>query len=234
MTFRLRLMVSSSWFVAGFADHLGYRCPRSRGLALSSTAFLVVVILIWSCLLPGVVLRSTTHRALWLWLCRNAWFHRWRATMTDTQSINWKIFCVVVDEKVPFSVKIQSDATVDELKKAIKEKQKPKLDNFAASDLTLFKADLSDGADLEENANRLLATKPTPLMATDELSQILQPAPSKGKIHILVQPPTSTLIVRTQSEENEASDVLTPLRKTKGMPPCKSQKLGLNLVPVMV
>jgi len=69
-------------------------------------------------------------------------FNRRRATMAERQLPNWRIFCVIIDENSPFSVKIQSDATVGELKRAIKVKKQPSFDDFAADRLTLFKVDV--------------------------------------------------------------------------------------------
>lgn len=117
--------------------------------------------------------------------------HRQLPVVAEHQSITWTIFCLFVSEKVPFSIKIQPDATVDELKEAIKEKTRVGFDESDARSLTLFKVDIPDDDDLEENANQLLTTEPKALRATVKLSKLYEAAPPEEMVHILVQHPNN-------------------------------------------
>ena len=59
-----------------------------------------------------------------------------------------------------FSVTIQSSKTVDDLKKAIKEEKKPRLDHIAADELTLYKVSIPDGKNLEQSAQQAIREAP--------------------------------------------------------------------------
>lgn len=112
--------------------------------------------------------------------------------MAEHRTANWTIFYIVVDEKNPFSVEIQPDTTIHGLKKAIKEEQRPKFDRFDANNLTLFKVDIPDDDNLEENVNQFLVTKPKALRVTWELSDYYETTPPEEMVHILVQPPENS------------------------------------------
>jgi hypothetical protein len=112
--------------------------------------------------------------------------------MAEHQPAHWKIFCVVFKQNRPFSVDIQPDATVDDLKKAIKTANQPAFDHFDADSLDLFKVDvpapdpikaskLIDGFDLT-------SMKMNP---TFELRDYYSDSPPKYTIHVLVQDPSA-------------------------------------------
>lgn len=83
-----------------------------------------------------------------------------------------QLFCVVDSETVPFPVNIRLDATVGDLKDAIKAKRQHDFNDFDAVRLTLFK--------LPEK---------TEMDALSDLSVYFRTAPKKGRIHVLVRPP---------------------------------------------
>jgi Crinkler effector protein N-terminal domain len=70
------------------------------------------------------------------------------STMAQDQPVKWEILCVVVNENIPFPVDIQPDATVDDLKNAIKRKKQPEFDGFAADRLTLYLVNLPNDDNL--------------------------------------------------------------------------------------
>ena len=114
--------------------------------------------------------------------------------MAEDQPAKWGIFCVVIDENSPFSVKIQPDATVDELKKAIKLKKQPDFDGFPADSLTLFKVEVL-ALDLSKALKQIeaLDLSSSPEMKMNplfELKDYYSDAPPKKTIHILVQTPS--------------------------------------------
>jgi hypothetical protein len=112
--------------------------------------------------------------------------------MSGHQPANWNLFCVVVKENIPFSVKIQPDATVDDLKEAIKIKKQPEFDGFAADRLTLFKINVPAAADRDKALAAFAANLPSttmdPLLG---LNAYFLDAPPRGTIHILVQTPNT-------------------------------------------
>jgi Crinkler effector protein N-terminal domain len=104
----------------------------------------------------------------------------------------WTIFCLVFDEYSPFSVKIQPDATVDDLKDAIKAKKQPQFDGFAADSLTLYLVNLPEDDNLVENVKQLLTVEPplVSLKATKQLSVLFPGVPAAETVHILVKTPS--------------------------------------------
>ncbi|KAF9346179.1 hypothetical protein BGX34_004129 [Mortierella sp. NVP85] len=57
---------------------------------------------------------------------------------------NLNIFCVIEGQTKSFSVKVPSDGTVDDLKKAIKEENPNTLEKVDAKDLTLWHVEIPD------------------------------------------------------------------------------------------
>ena len=109
----------------------------------------------------------------------------------------YTIWCIVVGDTTPFSVKIDETKSVDALKKAIKKETKPMFKAFDADRLTLYKIDAKyDEATYE---NEVESVKPnqdqklgSPLR---KLSAVFgQTGPDDDKIHILVEHPAGELI----------------------------------------
>jgi hypothetical protein len=116
--------------------------------------------------------------------------HR-RATMTDHEPAIYTILCLVVGENKLFSIKIQENATVDELKKAIKA-EKGMFASVDADSLTLYPVNiLVEGRDLDVSKVRAqiaalhLSEEMNPLL---ELREYYSAAPPKEMLHLLVQP----------------------------------------------
>ena len=79
-----------------------------------------------------------------------------------------------------FSVTIQSSKTVDDLKKAIKEEKKPRLDHIAADELTLYKVSIPDGKNLEQSAQQAIREAPELDVSSRKLSKVFQePLPAE-------------------------------------------------------
>jgi len=114
-----------------------------------------------------------------------------RATMAEDQPAKWTLFCIVVDEDTPFPVKIQPDATVGDLKDAIKKKKQPEFDDFAADKLKLYLINIRANKELSKNVNERIKTMTvsSALDPTEELSELFSEAPAKKTVHILVQAP---------------------------------------------
>ncbi|KAF9923540.1 hypothetical protein BGZ67_009769 [Mortierella alpina] len=90
-----------------------------------------------------------------------------------------------------FSVKIQPDDTVDDLKKLIKTEQAPAFDDVTANNLTLWKVSLSIPDDEEETSVILDAlSDKKKLPPTNRLSRLFVGPPLEDPIHIIVQRPS--------------------------------------------
>jgi len=111
------------------------------------------------------------------------------ATMEEHQPVLYTIFCVIVDENIPFSVEIRSDATVDKLKDAIKAKKQPDLDRYAANNLKLFKVEISTVAKGTIQEKVAMIESPEEMDPTFDLRDYYNTAPPKKTIHVLVQSP---------------------------------------------
>ena len=60
-------------------------------------------------------------------------------TASEPSEMPYKIFCMIIGHDSTIPVNINETETVDDLKKAIKEENKPELDACAADALTLFR-----------------------------------------------------------------------------------------------
>jgi hypothetical protein len=112
--------------------------------------------------------------------------------MAEHQSADYTVCCVIIGDDDAFTVNIQSDATVDELKKAIMAKKQYEL-GIATYRLTLYLVNIPDDDNLVVEAKKQLNTqRPPPLWASTELSTLFPETPAKGKVHILVRIPDSS------------------------------------------
>src|ERR1700761_9308901 len=80
-----------------------------------------------------------------------------------------------------FSVTIQSSKTVDDLKDAIKEKKKPRLDHIDADELTLYKVSIPDDDEtLEQEACLAIRKGPKLKVSSRQLFKVFQePLPAE-------------------------------------------------------
>jgi Crinkler effector protein N-terminal domain len=113
-------------------------------------------------------------------------------TMAEHQPAHWKIFCVVAKQNRPFSVDIQPDATVDDLKKAIKTAKQATFDHFDADSLDLFKVDVP-ALDLIKDSKLIDGLDLTSMIMDPvfELRDYYSEPPPKYTIHVLVQDPSA-------------------------------------------
>jgi hypothetical protein len=111
-----------------------------------------------------------------------------RNTMTDSLL---HLNCLVDGESTSFPVKIESNETIGELKKAIKTEKAPRFDDVAADELTLWRVSIPV-APKKERKNISLAdvSSKEELDEIDDLSDVFEERPPKKTIHIIVQRPT--------------------------------------------
>ncbi|KAF8923966.1 hypothetical protein BGZ47_004346, partial [Haplosporangium gracile] len=100
------------------------------------------------------------------------------------------LFCVVNGESTPFSVKIESTKTIDDLKKLIKAEKTPEFNDIAADKLTLWRVSVTITDD-DDEAPILLDNLPVKkkLRATSKLSMVFDADLPEDTIHVLVQRP---------------------------------------------
>ncbi|OQR88676.1 Crinkler (CRN) family protein, partial [Thraustotheca clavata] len=116
-----------------------------------------------------------------------------------------KLFCVVVGEGRPFSIKIAEDETVDDLKKKIKEE---KMYQFPADELQLYMALKGLSRDEAEVTTLNEDEKVPGCIKMDELLQIqndhhfgMNFQPKEGKIYVLVVVPREMPAIGKRSNE---------------------------------
>ena len=102
--------------------------------------------------------------------------------------MNLTLFCCLVGSNTPFSVRISSSLTVDELKEMIKEKKPNDLKEIDADKLSLFKVSIPDEDDLAQKLeDAVKASKP--LRSTKKLSKLFSDEPPEETVHIAVKLP---------------------------------------------
>ncbi|KAF9189597.1 hypothetical protein BGZ49_003794 [Haplosporangium sp. Z 27] len=69
-------------------------------------------------------------------------------------SVKVKLFCIIDGDSTAFSVKIEPEDTVDDLKDAIKIKQSPSFNDIQASNLVLWIVTIPIGEDNEEEDDK--------------------------------------------------------------------------------
>ncbi|PKY32815.1 hypothetical protein RhiirB3_475619, partial [Rhizophagus irregularis] len=107
-----------------------------------------------------------------------------------------------------FSVKISRDEPVSELKKVIKAEKAPEFDNFPADKLRLWKVEIG-GDHLDDQLKNLKLNGNDELSAINEIGEYWTETPPKKHIHVLVEPPVSTV---TSSREQELLDQVASLQ----------------------
>ncbi|PKY30164.1 hypothetical protein RhiirB3_447111 [Rhizophagus irregularis] len=106
-----------------------------------------------------------------------------------------------------FPVHIDGKSLVGDLKDAIKAKKAPVFDNFPADELRLWKVEIGDDRD-DLLRNLTLQDQPE-LLATKKISKYFPVSPAEECIHVIVEPPVSTV---TSRREQELLDELSALR----------------------
>jgi hypothetical protein len=113
-------------------------------------------------------------------------------------AITLKLFCIIYPSvnsvKNPFSVLLANNETVIDLKNAIKLKASPSLNNYTASELTLYNVSIpdDDSSSLAEKLAILQLEEGSKLNhATWDLSKFIKEEPLEEHIHIVVQVPSA-------------------------------------------
>ncbi|KAF9424622.1 hypothetical protein BGZ76_003498 [Entomortierella beljakovae] len=100
-----------------------------------------------------------------------------------------KLFCILDGDSSSFSVKVDPDDSIDELKVAIKEKKKPRFDDIASDELVLFHVAVPDEG---KHVNLSNVEAPTPLIiGSAEISEVFGSTPAKKTIHVIVRRPSA-------------------------------------------
>lgn len=105
--------------------------------------------------------------------------------MTDADV--YTLFCAIKEKWPPFSIEINKNKLVDELKKAIIIKN-PDL-QISARDLKLYRVDIPISDDTENDLNH--AELSHLLGYADDIVEIFPSPPEKKKIHVLVELPAA-------------------------------------------
>ncbi|KAG0009763.1 hypothetical protein BGZ80_002093 [Entomortierella chlamydospora] len=102
-----------------------------------------------------------------------------------------KLFCIIDGDSTAFSVKIELEDSVDDLKDAIKKKQSPLFDDIRASELTLWNVVVPD----EGIPVNLEHVEPKTLLAksTKSIKAVFGENPAPDTIHCIVQRPAAAL-----------------------------------------
>lgn len=111
------------------------------------------------------------------------------ATTVMAEPQIYTIFCLVVGDNNPFSVKIAKNETVNTLQDMIKEKQQPKLNNITASDLKLYQVEIAGDDNMANNVTQKMSEGLCPLNAMKKLEYYFPGTPREEAVHILVQAP---------------------------------------------
>jgi hypothetical protein len=103
------------------------------------------------------------------------------------------LFCLVKGNTTAnaFSVKINRDEPISELKDAIKAKKSPEFDNFPADRLRLWKKEIPD--DQDDLLSNLILNDEPELLATREIGDYWTEKPPKRHIHVIVKLPLLSL-----------------------------------------
>ena len=119
------------------------------------------------------------------------------------------LFCLVKGNTTAnaFSVKISSDETISELKKAIKAEKQNDFAGVDANELKLWKVEIADGCnDLLSN---LSLKEKDELSALKKISKYFSDLPAKECIYVIVKPLVSTI---TSNREHKLPNQIASLQ----------------------
>jgi len=108
-----------------------------------------------------------------------------RPTMAHSEI--YTVFCIAADEDVPFSVEIDKNKTVDQLKQLIKKARNDLFANIASNFLDLYQVDIPDDDYLDEMVNKKLQGGLNPLKPSKKLVAIYPAGLQEDTVHMLVQ-----------------------------------------------
>ena len=93
------------------------------------------------------------------------------------------LFCLVVGEKNPFSIKLDRTQTVSELKGLIKVEKRDLFADIGANLLELYHNEIPDDDNLVETVDSIRLENP--LRATTSLAKLFKGTPKETTVHIL-------------------------------------------------
>ena len=106
-----------------------------------------------------------------------------------------------------FPIHIDGNSLVGDLKEVIKEKNAQTFANVDAKDLKLWKKEIPD--DQDDLLSNLILNDEPELLATREIGDYWTEKPPKRNIHVIVEPPESSI---TSSREQELLEEVASLR----------------------
>jgi Crinkler effector protein N-terminal domain len=117
--------------------------------------------------------------------------------MSTRPKKSYTIWCVLSDEVNPFTVEIESNKTVENLKEKIQEKAPDKLASIGARNLKLYDVTISNLGkmardDMVALVNKKVAERPTELWAMKRLADVFKDGGKKTLI--IVQDPQSGML----------------------------------------
>ncbi|KAF9429855.1 hypothetical protein BGZ76_001088 [Entomortierella beljakovae] len=119
-----------------------------------------------------------------------------------------ELFCILDGDSSPFNVKLEADATIDDLKNAIKEDKSPLLDDIRANELLLFQVAIPDEG-TQVNLNKVDSPRPL-VSATAEISEVFGTSQAKKTIHVIVQRPSAAVVTSTPAADTTISNPSPP------------------------
>ncbi|KAF9994469.1 hypothetical protein BGZ80_007582 [Entomortierella chlamydospora] len=108
-------------------------------------------------------------------------------------SVKVKLFCIIDGDSTAFSVKIEPEDAIDDLKDAIKKKQSPLFDDIRASELILWSVDVADEGipvHLDHVESKTQLTK-----STKSIKIVFGENPAADTIHCIVRRPAPAFIL---------------------------------------
>jgi hypothetical protein len=102
----------------------------------------------------------------------------------------YKIFCLLVGETKPISIKIESNATVSEVADQVWSRENRKVGKFNLSSLKLYRVDATDVDKAKEKMNQIKLDEDE-LGFMEELNTIYQSGPPRNTIHFIVVLPSN-------------------------------------------
>jgi len=97
------------------------------------------------------------------------------------------IWCIIPDQLIPFSIKIESSESVDDLKTKIHEVNKNTFAEIAAHQLKLYHTEISVHDDMVKAIKQALSQDPDELEPWKKLATVFNGGLKEEAIHIIVQ-----------------------------------------------
>jgi hypothetical protein len=102
-----------------------------------------------------------------------------------------RLFCILNGDSIPFSVELERNVTVDDLKKAIKNENISELEGIHSSKLVLWHVSILSVPKRQiELSNLTIQEKLKKLDPTSEISEVFGNSPPKKTIHVIVERPS--------------------------------------------